>query len=52
LRTTPDLSSVRDPPALAKLPPEERVAWEKFWNDLPGSFPPRPETAPPREAKR
>jgi tetratricopeptide (TPR) repeat protein len=28
------LASLRDPALLAKLPPEQRAAWEKFWADV------------------
>jgi hypothetical protein len=30
-RQDPDLAGVRDPAALAKLPPAERKAWEALW---------------------
>ena len=30
----PDLGSVRDPQALAKLPADERAAWEKLWGEV------------------
>jgi hypothetical protein len=29
-----DLSSVRDPAALARLPRDERDAWERLWADV------------------
>jgi hypothetical protein len=29
-----DLASVRDPAALARLPREERSAWERLWADV------------------
>ena len=29
-----DLTSVRDPKALEKLPPDERDAWQKLWKDV------------------
>jgi len=29
-----DLTGVRDPKALAKLPPDERDAWQKLWQDV------------------
>jgi hypothetical protein len=29
-----DLAGVRDKDALAKLPAEERAAWEKLWADV------------------
>jgi hypothetical protein len=32
--TDPDLSSVRDPAALAKLPEAERQKWQKLWQDV------------------
>jgi hypothetical protein len=30
----PDLASVREAAALAKLPAEEREAWQKLWADV------------------
>jgi serine/threonine-protein kinase len=30
----PDLGSVRDPAALAKLPAEERASWQRLWADV------------------
>jgi hypothetical protein len=30
----PDLAVVRDSAALAKLPPAERMAWEKLWQEV------------------
>ena len=33
-QTEPKLASVRDPPALATLTAEERLAWQRFWTDL------------------
>jgi tetratricopeptide (TPR) repeat protein len=45
-----DLASVREPGELAKLPVEERAAWEKLWADaralLDAALP--PEAVPPR----
>jgi hypothetical protein len=40
---------VRDAKELAKLPPDERAEWEKFWNDLAPPASPKPgyEIAPP-----
>jgi hypothetical protein len=29
-----DLSGVRDPAALAKLPEDERRQWQKLWDDV------------------
>lgn len=29
-----DLTGVRDPKALQKLPPDERAAWQKLWQDV------------------
>ena len=29
-----DLTGVRDPKALEKLPPDERDAWQKLWQDV------------------
>ena len=29
-----DLTGVRDPKALAKLPPDERDAWQQLWQDV------------------
>jgi hypothetical protein len=29
-----DLASVRDQAALARVPPEERAAWERLWADV------------------
>ena len=34
LRQRPDLSSVREPAELAKLPEAERQAWQQFWFDV------------------
>lgn len=31
---TPDLAGVREPDALAALPPDESKAWQKFWADV------------------
>jgi serine/threonine-protein kinase len=33
-RRDPGLSGVRDRDALAKLPPDERLAWQKLWADV------------------
>jgi hypothetical protein len=33
-RTDADLSSVRDPQALGRLPDNERVAWQALWRDV------------------
>jgi tetratricopeptide (TPR) repeat protein len=33
-RKNPDLASVRDPGALAKLPADEQAAWRKLWADV------------------
>lgn len=33
-QTNPELASVRDASALAKLSVEERTSWQKFWSDL------------------
>jgi eukaryotic-like serine/threonine-protein kinase len=33
-RSDPDLASVRDTAALAKLPPGEKDAWEKLWAEV------------------
>ena len=30
----PDLASVRDAAALAKLPADERQGWQQFWADV------------------
>ena len=30
----PDLAGIRDQEALAKLPPEERAAYERLWADV------------------
>jgi serine/threonine-protein kinase len=30
----PELASVRDPGALASLPPDERQAWQQFWTEV------------------
>jgi serine/threonine protein kinase/Flp pilus assembly protein TadD len=35
-RCLPDLAGVRDAAALAKLPAEEREAWQQFWADVAG----------------
>jgi hypothetical protein len=32
----PDLASVRDPVALAKLPKAERLEWQKLWKEVGG----------------
>ena len=29
-----DLASVRDPPAVERLPPDERDAWSKLWREV------------------
>lgn len=29
-----DLAGVRDPKALTKLPPDERDAWQKLWQEV------------------
>jgi hypothetical protein len=34
----PDLAGVRDPAALARLPADERQAWQKFWADVAESL--------------
>jgi hypothetical protein len=33
-RQNADLASVRDPAALARLPREERAAWDRLWADV------------------
>jgi serine/threonine-protein kinase len=33
-QTDPDLASVRDPAALARLPAEEREAWQQLWMEV------------------
>jgi Flp pilus assembly protein TadD len=33
-RRVPDLASVRDQPALDRLPENERTAWQKLWRDV------------------
>jgi hypothetical protein len=48
---------VRDPQALAKLPPAERAEWEKLWAKIEPPIVARPqsrkrETAPPPHAKQ
>ncbi len=30
----PDLTGVRDPEALAKLPPAERTDWQALWHEV------------------
>ncbi len=57
LQYSRDLAPLRNPEELAKLPPEERIAWEKFWLQFPAFGPsiktsPRELAPPPREAKR
>ncbi len=56
LATRTDLQPVCDPTELAKLPPDERAEWEKFWASFPPpQYPGKPverEVAPPpREVK-
>lgn len=46
----PNFDPVRDPEAIAKLPPDERAEWTRFWVELPKLR--KPEIAPPpRPAK-
>ena len=33
-RIDPDLAVVREETALAKLPPDERAAWQKLWTEV------------------
>ncbi len=33
-QTDKDLSGVRDPESLAKLPAEEQEAWQQFWAEV------------------
>jgi hypothetical protein len=33
-KANPDLSGVRDPDALAKLPDQEQQAWRSFWSEV------------------
>jgi serine/threonine protein kinase len=52
----PDLAPTRDPAELAKLPPDERAEWEKFWSDVRPAAPkpktsPREVAPPPRPVK-
>lgn len=39
LRTNPDLRPVRDAAELAKLPPDERGEWDRFWKGLQTTTP-------------
>jgi tRNA A-37 threonylcarbamoyl transferase component Bud32/tetratricopeptide (TPR) repeat protein len=43
----PDLAAVRDPEALASLPPDERADWSRFWNKLPTPGPKKPSGGKP-----
>jgi hypothetical protein len=55
LQSNPGLRPVRDAKELAKLPPDERAEWQKFWADLqppPPSIEGPPIVPPPREVKR
>ena len=47
--TNPDFAPVRDPEAIAKLPPEERAEWTRFWEELPKK---REVAPPPRSVKQ
>jgi hypothetical protein len=35
----PELSGLRDPALLARLPAEERAAWERLWADVAALLP-------------
>jgi serine/threonine protein kinase len=46
----PDLAPVRDPGAIAKLPPDARAEWSRYWNELP-KLGPREIAPPPRPTR-
>jgi tetratricopeptide (TPR) repeat protein len=54
LRNNPHLHTVRDANELAKLPPDERAEWPKFWMELSSAASPKGLliAPPPREVKR
>src|SRR5262249_35571559 len=41
-RNDPDLEGVRDAAGLAKLAPEERQAWQRFWHQVDALLKPAP----------
>jgi hypothetical protein len=49
MRQYANLRPMRDPKELAKLPPDERTAWEAFWAEIGPEL--RPVAPPPREVK-
>jgi tRNA A-37 threonylcarbamoyl transferase component Bud32 len=51
IRAEPGLAAVRDPESLAKLPPDERVEWKRFWDELPQKDKELPTAPAPRERK-